>query len=303
VAKASTTIEVDGERIEVTNPRKLLFPDEQISKGELVSYYRDVAPFMAPHLAGRPLTLHCFPSGIAARGYFQKAAQEHFPAYVERLPVPGHGRGLVYPVADNPAALVFLASQNSLAFHTCHVRRDELERPDLLVLDLDPSDDDFGKVRHGARLLRDLLPALGLVPFLKTTGSRGLHVVAPIVPELDCDGVSEFARKVAQYLVATDPARFTTDINKKRRGDRVFVDYLRNGQAQTAVVPYSTRALPRAPVAAPITWDELDDPELDARRWHLRNVRERLYDVGDPWRDIHAHARSLAEASEALANL
>ncbi|MCY1010553.1 hypothetical protein OV079_34315 [Nannocystis pusilla] len=150
-------------------------------------------------------------------------------------------------MADNAPALVFLASQNCLVFHTCHVHRDSLDRPDMVIIDLDPSDDDFAKVRHGARLLRDLFPALGLVPFVKTTGSRGLHVVAPIHRELDCDGVSEFARKVAQYLVATDPARFTMDINKKKRGDRVFVDYLRNGQAQTTVAPYSARALPAPP--------------------------------------------------------
>lgn len=303
MAKGITTVEVDGESIEVTHPNKLLYPDEQIGKGDLVTYYRDVAPFMVPHLTGRPLTLHCFPSGIAARGYFQKAAQEHFPAYVHRLPLASHSGETVYAVVDNAPALVFLASQNCLVFHTCHVHRDSLDRPDMVIIDLDPSDDDFAKVRHGARLLRDLFPALGLVPFVKTTGSRGLHVVAPIHRELDCDGVSEFARKVAQYLVATDPARFTMDINKKKRGDRVFVDYLRNGQAQTTVAPYSARALPCAPVAVPIGWDELDDPELDARRWHVRNVRERLWDTGDLWRDIHSHARSLADASEALANL
>jgi bifunctional non-homologous end joining protein LigD len=303
VAKASTTLQVGEHDIEVTSPNKLLFPDEQITKGELVAYYRDVAPFMVPHLTGRPLTLHCFPSGIAARGYFQKAAQDHFPAFVARVGVPSHSGETVYPVVDDAASLVFLAAQNCLAFHPCAVRRDSLDRPDLVILDLDPSDDDFAKIRHGARLLRDLLPALGLVPFVKTTGSRGLHVVAPIRPELDCDGVAEFARKVAQYLVTCDPARFTTEISKKKRGDRVFVDYLRNGQAQTAVAPYSTRALPRAPVAVPITWDELDDPGLDPRRWHPRSVLDRLRDVGDPWRDIHAHARSLAEASEALADL
>lgn len=303
MAKASTTLRVGEHDIEVTSPNKLLFPDEKITKADLVAHYRDVAPFMLPHLRGRPLTMHCFPSGIAARGYFQKAAQDHFPAFIGRLALPTHSGETVYPVCDNPESLVFLAAQNCLAFHTCSVRRGSLDRPDFLILDLDPSDDDFGKVRHGARLLRDLLPALGLVPFVKTTGSRGLHIVCPIRPELDCDGVAEFARKIAHYLVATDPARFTTQINKKARGDRVFVDYLRNGQAQTAVVPYSTRAIPRAPVAVPITWDELDDPELDPRRWHLRNIGERLRDVGDPWRDIDRHARSLVEASEALADL
>lgn len=303
VAKASATLQIGDRTIELTSPNKLLFPEEQISKADLVHYYRDVARFMVPHLQDRPLTLHCFPSGIAGRGYFQKAVQDHYPEWIERVTVATTGGETTYALGNDAAALTFLAGQNSVAFHTCSVRKDRLDRPDLVILDLDPSDDDFGKVRHGARLLRDLLPALGLVPFLKTTGSRGLHVVAPIVPELSCDDVSEFARKVAQYLVATDPARFTVDINKKKRGDRVFVDYLRNGQAQTIVAPYSARALPRAPVSVPIGWDELDDPELDARRWHLRNVRERLAEVGDVWRDIDRHARSLADASEVLARL
>ena len=303
MAKASTTLQIGAVTLEVTSPNKLLFPDDKITKGDVVEYYRDVAPHMVPHIAGRPITLHCFPSGIASRGYFQKSVQEHFPEWIARVTVKTLGGETTYALVDDAATLVFLASQNSLTFHPCNVLADSLDRPDLLILDLDPSDDDFSKVRHGARLLRDLLPGLGLVPFVKTTGSRGLHVVSPIHPELTCDEVSEFARKVALYLVQTDPVRFTTDINKKKRGDRVFVDYLRNGTAQTAVAPYSLRALPRAPVAVPITWDELDDPELDARRWHLRSVRERLADFGDPWKDIHEHARSLADASERLAAL
>lgn len=303
MAKASTTLQIGAVTLEVTSPNKLLFPDEKITKGDVVEYYRDVAPHMVPHLAGRPITLHCFPAGISSRGYFQKSVQDHFPEWISRVTVKTLGGETTYALVDDAVTLVFLAAQNSLAFHPCNVLADSLDRPDLLILDLDPSDDDFSKVRHGARLLRDLLPALGLVPFVKTTGSRGLHVVAPIHPELTCDEVSEFARKVALYLVQTDPVRFTTDINKKKRGDRVFVDYLRNGTAQTAVAPYSLRALPCAPVAVPITWDELDDPELDARRWHLRNVRERLAELGDPWRGIHEHPRSRAEASERLASL
>lgn len=303
MAKASTTLQIGDITLELTSPNKLLFPDEKITKGDLVEHYLAVAPHMVPHLAGRPITLHCFPAGITGRGYFQKSVQDHFPPWIERVTVKTLGGETTYALVGDAATLAFLAAQNSLAFHPCNVRNDLLEKPDLLILDLDPSDDDFAKVRHGARLLRDLLPALGLVPFVKTTGSRGLHVVAPIHRELSCDDVSEFARKVALYLVSCDPARFTTDINKKKRGDRVFVDYLRNGTAQTAVAPYSLRALPRAPVATPITWDELDDPELDARRWHLRNIRERLADRGDPWRDIFKHARSLADASERLAQL
>lgn len=303
MGKSVTTITVGAESLEITSPNKFIYPDDKIDKETVVLYYRDVAPFMLPHLRDRPMSLHCFPAGVASRGYFQKNVQDHFPAYIPRLPVTTLGGETVYPLVNDALTLTYLAGQNCLVFHPCGVRRQHIDKPDLLILDLDPSDDDFGKVRHGARLLRDLLPALGLVPFLKTTGSRGLHVVAPIHPELSCDDVSEFARKVALYLCSTDPMRFTVDINKKKRGDRVFVDYLRNGQAQTVVAPYSVRALPRAPVATPITWDELDDPGLDAKRYHLRNVLERLREVGDPWQDIHRHARSLADAVETLAQL
>lgn len=303
MGKTVATITVGTESIEITSPTKLIYPDEKIDKETVVRYYRDVAPFMLPHVRERPMSVHCFPSGLAGRGYFQKNVQDHFPAYIPRLPIATTSGETVYPVVGDARALTFLAGQNCLVFHPCGVQRGHLDQPDILILDLDPSDDDFSKIRHGARLLRDLLPALGLVPFLKTTGSRGLHVVAPIHPELSCDEVSEFARKVALYLCTTDPMRFTVDVNKKKRGDRVFVDYLRNGQAQTVVAPYSLRAAPRAPVATPLTWDELDDPGLDARRYHLRNVLERLREVGDPWQDIQRHARSLPDAVDALAHL
>lgn len=301
MAKRTTTITVGGVQISLSSGEKLLFPDDDITKADLVEYYRSVADVMVPHLRGRPLTLHRFPGGIDGQKFYQKQASEHFPTWIRRVMMRSADGGEThYVVADDAATIVYLANQNCIVFHPCPVRAPELHRPDLLILDLDPSDDDFEKVREGAQRLRGILTQLGLVPFLKTTGSRGLHVVAPLIPEEDEAAVSGFVRQVAELLVREAPDRFTTEISKAARGDRVFVDYLRNGKAQTAAAPYSVRALPGAPVAMPIRWAELEDPALDARRYRLRDVPAVLEERGDVWRDIHADARSLAAARAKL---
>ena len=301
MAKRTTTITVGAVQIALSSGDKLLFPDDDITKADLVEYYRSVAGVMVPHLVGRPLTLHRFPSGIGGQRFYQKQASEHFPAWMHRVTLrSADGGDTNYVTGDDAATIVYLANQNCIVFHPCAVRAPELHRPDLLILDLDPSDDDFEKVREGAQRLRGILTQLGLVPFLKTTGSRGLHVVAPIVPDEDEAGVSQFVRAVAELLVREAPDRFTMEIGKAARGRRVFVDYLRNGKAQTAAAPYTVRALPGAPVAMPIRWAELEDPALDARRYRLRDVPAVLEERGDVWRDIHREARPLAAARAKL---
>jgi bifunctional non-homologous end joining protein LigD len=300
MGRAKTTIQVGEHSIELSSQDKLMFPDDGITKGEMVEYYREVAALMVPHLADRPLTVHRFPGGIAQKGFLQKESGEHYPAWIERADLPKEDGETHYPLGNSAAALVWFANQNCVAFHPVAVRRPRLDRPDLLFFDLDPSDEDFEKVRAGARMLREILGFLELVPYVKTTGSRGLHIVAPILPEYTTDEVREFARGVAELLVRRDPGRFTVDISKKKREDRVFVDWLRNGHAQTAAAPYSLRALPGAPVATPIAWAELEDPRLNARTYGLRSLLERLWRVGDPWLRIRQDERSLAPAMRLL---
>jgi bifunctional non-homologous end joining protein LigD len=292
-----------GITLSVSSAEKVLFPDAKITKGALIDYYAEVASAMLPHLRDRPLTLHRFPAGIERPGFFQKRIDEDAPPWVERVAMPTRGgEAMTYALANNGATLLYLANKNSIAFHTCAVRRGALERPDLLVFDLDPSDDDFEKIRLGAKHLGAMLAAVGLEPYVKTSGSRGLHVVAPIVPEEDDDGVRGFARAIAERLCRRDPSRFTLETVKKRRGDRVFLD-LRNASAQTVVAPYSARALPGAPVAAPITWKELEEPELHGRRFSIREIPARLRAIGDPWRELAAGAKSLRSARARLATL
>ncbi|MGC4118769.1 MAG: non-homologous end-joining DNA ligase [Myxococcales bacterium] len=297
---ANEQITIGDVTLELTSQRKVMFPEDGITKGDMISYYLEVASAMLPHLAGRPLTVERFHSGIGEHGFVQKRAADYYPEWIPRVTVPRQEGGeTTYPLVEDAAALVYLANQNSVVFHVVSVRSEHLTRPDLLVVDLDPEDGDFEKARRGARLLGDMLSATGLVPFVKTTGSRGLHVVAPIFPD-EPEAVMVFARKLADRLCRIDPGAFTTETVKQQRGARVYVDCMRNGRMQTIVAPYSLRAIAGAPVSTPLTWAELEDPALNARRFTLRNVRERLQTVGDPWGAIREEARSLAAAWELL---
>ncbi len=296
MAAATTTIEVGDRSITLTSAKKLMFPDEGINKGELVEYYRQVAPTMVPHTRDRPLTLQVYPSGITGHKFYRKQIDEHFPEWFARATMVSKDEGeTTYVLANEPATLVYLANHNCITMHVCSAKQPRLDRPDLLILDLDPSDNDFEKVREGALALRPMLTDLGLVPYVKTSGSRGLHVVAPIVASDDHDAVRHVSRTVAERLCALAPDRFTIEVSKKKRGDRVFVDYFRNGVAQTVAAPYTVRGLPGGPVATPLRWDELEDPALHARTYHLRNVLARLQKIGDPWEHIYRDARKLED--------
>jgi bifunctional non-homologous end joining protein LigD len=202
-------------------------------------------------------------------------------------------------VCENAATLVYLANLACITPHVWQSRVPRVERPDRMILDLDPSADDFSVVRAAARLLRAILEALRLPSYLVTTGSRGVHVVVPIEPTHDFDTVRGVSQRIAAELVRRDPKRLTTEMRKEDRGDRLFVDTLRNSYGATAVAPYAVRARPGAPVAAPLTWDELDDPALNARRFTLRTMPARLSAAGDLWNEMEARAVSLDPASAA----
>ncbi|MGH9246669.1 MAG: non-homologous end-joining DNA ligase [Acidimicrobiales bacterium] len=285
--------------VDVTSPDKLYFPDDGITKGEVVAYYELIAGIMLPHVAGRPVSMQRFPSGIGRPGFFHKDAPEHFPDWIERVRVPKEDGTVDHAVIRKAADLVYLAGYGTITPHVWLATVDDLDRPDRMIFDLDPSVDDFDTIKDGARMLRDLLNDLGLVPYLMTTGSRGLHIVVPVRRTEHFDNVRDFARSVAERLVSHNPDRFTTEVRKAKRGDRVFVDYLRNAYAQTAVPPYAVRPRPRAPIAVPVTWDSLDDPELISSRYTIRDA-EAILARDDPWAGIARRARSLSEPADRL---
>jgi bifunctional non-homologous end joining protein LigD len=298
--------------VETTHPDRVLFPEDPgvrggpgkaVTKRDAVDYYRRVAPVMVRHLRGRPLMLERYPEGINGPGFYQKEASAHFPAWIHRVEVPKEGGTVTHVVCDDEEALVYLANQGCLTFHAWLSRADRIYHPDQLIFDLDPPPGAFDTVRAAARHLREILDRLELVPFVKTTGSRGLHVVVPLDRSATFDETRAFARDVAALLVAGDPGRLTTEVRKAKRGGRVFVDVLRNGYAQTAVAPYSLRARPGAPVATPLDWDELGQRRLDPARYTVRNLFRRLGRKPDPWLDMAHQARPLEPARRRLGPL
>lgn len=287
--------------VETTSEDKVFFPDAGITKGELIDYYERVAGVMLPHLRDRPLTMHRFPDGIGEEGFYHKDAPEHFPEWIERAPLEKKDGGVVdYVVCGNAATLVFLANQGCVTPHVWTSRRDEPRRPDRIVIDLDPSGDDFDGVRAAAGWTADLLEELGLRVFLQVTGSRGIHVVAPIRRDTGFDEARGFARAVALRLAARHPDALTIEQRKRERGGRIYLDTGRIAYGQTMVAPYSVRARPGAPVATPIDREELSRSDLDPRAWTIRNLFRRLDGREDPWSGIGRAARSLAGPREAL---
>jgi bifunctional non-homologous end joining protein LigD len=201
---------------------------------------------------------------------------------------------VTHVLGEDPATLVYLAGQNVVTMHTWLSRADEPRRPDRLILDFDPSGGGFADVRAAARDAGDRLRDAGLVPYAMVTGSRGIHVVCPLRRGPGFGEVHRFARALAEEMVADNPRRLTLEWRKTDRGQKIYVDVNRNNYAQHAVAPYSVRARPRAPVAAPLVWDELSNSRLKADRWTLKTIGARVEEVGDPWKGMARRARRLA---------
>ncbi|MEO6775751.1 MAG: non-homologous end-joining DNA ligase [Kofleriaceae bacterium] len=280
----------------VTHPERVVFPDAGITKGEVVAYYQDVADLMVPELRGRALTMERFTKGIDQGGFFQKHAQKHYPEWIPRVELGGK-TSVQYPICNSQAALVYFANQGGVAFHIWTSHASTPMRPSELVFDLDPPDASaFELVRQVARVLRDLCDELGLPPFVKTTGSKGLHVVVPVDGTAGFDQVHELVGGVGRLLVARYPELVTLEFYKKDRAGRLYFDTGRNLAGATYVAPYSLRGRPGAPLSAPLTWNELDDPALRADGIRLRDFAERRAACGDPWFGWRARPGSVAQA-------
>jgi bifunctional non-homologous end joining protein LigD len=284
--------------VTISHPDKVLFPDDGITKADLAEYYAGVADAMVPHTRDRPLNLWRWNTGIAGQRVVQQEIPKGAPDWVPRVEVPRRkGGNVVHAMANDADTLRWLANQNCITPHVWQSRADKLDRPDRIVFDLDPSEgDQFEAIRAGALALGDRLRELGLEPFAMTTGSRGIHVVAPLRRTRTADDVRAAAGSIAEDFAAEHADTLTTAWRKEKRDGRILVDTARNTYAQTVVAPYAVRALPGAPVATPLAWEELSDPELHPRRWTLRDVSARVAEHGDPWSDIRRDARNLPAA-------
>ncbi|MGP4021413.1 non-homologous end-joining DNA ligase [Saccharopolyspora sp. 5N708] len=277
-------LEVGGRQIELSNPDKVFYPEDGYRKRDVVDYFRSVAAVMIPHTRGKPLTLRRFPDGIESGGFFQKEASDHFPDWVRVATVPQRGSpGVVHhAVVDDAATLVYLANLACLEFHLGLSTVDDLERPVLAVLDLDPPDEvELAELRALVVRMCERFRDAGLAPHVQATGGRGFHIAAPLRAERGFDEVRAAVRELAEQAVRDEPERLTVEQRKAKRGNRIFLDTNRNAYGQTMIAPYSLRARPGAPAATPLDLDELT--RVTPRSYGLANMARRLAQKDDPW--------------------
>ncbi len=299
---------VGRKTIDLPNAEKVLFRRDGITKRDLARYYRGVAGQMLPLLRDRPVSMTRFPDGIAAPGIVQRCAPAHFPDWITRAQIRTEDGPLEQVICDKPATLIYLAGQGYIELHAFLSRLGRIREPDQLIFDLDPPDDHrFDDVRVCALRLRDLLSdELGLPAFVKTTGGNGLHVHVPLAENEQFDAGREFARQVTGLLAARNPDLVTTEQRKRRRGPRIYADSTRNAYAQLAIAPYSVRARPGAPVATPLSWDEVEDKSLSPDQFTLRTLPDRIREsrpAASPWAGIARRRTGLARARAALRRL
>jgi len=281
---ASPEIYVAGVRL--SNPDKVLYPEQGITKGDLAAYYQAVGPAMLPHVANRPITLVRCPTGRQKKCFYQRHAGSGVPAELGQVDISGFEDSGAYLYIRDLAGLVALVQMGVLEVHPWGARVDKPERADRVIFDLDPGEGlGFADVIAGAQDVRQALTALGLASFVKTTGGKGLHVVVPIERRQEWPVVKGFAKSVAEQLASAAPQRYLTKISKAARKGKIFIDYLRNDPTSTAVAPYSTRSRPGAPVSTPLTWEELS-PGLDPAAFNVETVPARVATLGDPWAKI-----------------
>ncbi|NUR56694.1 MAG: ATP-dependent DNA ligase [Acidobacteria bacterium] len=284
--------------ITISHPEKVLFPDDGITKGELAAYYEMVAPIMVPHVRARPVTMDRYPAGIGRKGFFQKDVSAGFPDWLERVEVPKKGGTVHHPIVTDTRSLLWLANQNSITPHVWTSRAPDLDHPDVCVFDLDPSREDDRDLRSVTLALRDFLEELGLPSWVKTSGSKGFHVVVPIDGKTGMSEVERFAHAVGTLFVQRDPRRLTQEFHKKDRGGRILVDTGRNGYSATFAAVYAVRAKAGAPVSAPCTWDEIERGTAAPRTFTLKNMAARVAEVGDLWAEMRRRRRSIGRIIE-----
>ncbi len=287
--------------MQISNPDKVLFPEDGITKADLAAYYEHVAAAMLPWLRDRPVAMVRYPDGLRGEGIMQKNVPRYFPGWIRSVDVPKQGGTVRHVVCDRADTLVYLAGQACIEIHAFLSRVGRLQEPDQLIFDLDPPEGaPFADVVSVATRLHSLLEdELGLTPFVKTTGGHGLHVHVPLSPADDFDAARDFALRVARTLADRNPDLATTEQRRANRGGRVYLDVMRNAYAQLAVAPYSVRARPGAPVATPLDWAELDDPALRPGMFTIRAVPDR----GDPWAPMRRRRFGLSRARRAVARM
>jgi bifunctional non-homologous end joining protein LigD len=285
---------MSSEDVKLSHPDKVLFPADGLTKADLAGHYARVAEAMLPHVRDRPMNLWRWNNGIDGERVVQQSLPKGAPDWVARVEVPRRkGGDIFHGLINDGRTLRWLAQQNCITPHVWNSRADKLDKPDRIVFDLDPTVEDFTVVREAALTVAEVLRELGVEPFAMVSGSRGIHVYAPLKRTRTADEIRAAAQTIAERVVERRPETLTTAWRKEKREGKILVDVARNTYGQTVVAPYAVRALPGAPVATPVGWDEVADPSLHPQGFKLRDMGERLRDAGDPWAQMESGAATL----------
>lgn len=284
----------------ITHPEKIMFPDDGITKGDLAAYYETMAAVMLPHISGRPITMERYPAGIGKKGFWQKDVSKGFPDWLQRVAVPKKGGVVHHPVITDERSLLWVTNQNTITQHVWVSRLPELYYPDICVFDLDPSTDDVAATRAATLGLRNLLDELGLPSWVKTSGSKGFHIVVPLDGKSKMGDVARFADAVGRVFVSHAPEHLTQEFSKVDRKGRIYVDTGRNNYSATFAAAYTVRAKRGAPVSAPCTWEEIEKGKVEPTSFSVKNMAARIKKTGDLWADMLKKRRSLTKPLEKL---
>ena len=271
-------VEVEGKTLRLSHLEKVLFPDDGITKAEILLYYQSVAPFLIPHLKGRPITLKAFPNGIKERPYYRRRLASTTPQWVSRVEFDdGFG-----PVVEDAADLLWVVNQDSVEIHSWLSRRENLGFPDLIVFDLDPGPRlPFHRLCEAAIILKEALDSLGVESFPKTSGANGLHILVGITPEYEFEEVHTWVIAVDRVLTERRPDLFSMDYTRSRRTEKVLLDHNQVGFGRTTASIYSVRPLSGAPVSTPLSWEEVEEGEITPDLFTIKTLPDRLASVGD----------------------
>lgn len=286
-------IMVNGHEVKLTNLDKLLWP-EGLTKAHLVRYYWEIAPYLLPHIYNRPLVLKRYPHGVGGGQFYQKECPDYAPAWLKRYPIEHTEKVVNYVVCNDVQTLVWLANQGCIEMHSWLARIENVECPDLAVMDLDPAEGvSFVDVLKIALLVKEALAQFNLKSFPKTSGATGLHIFVPIKPEYTWSRVAKAMQYIADLIVQINPARATVERKVIKREGRVYLDYLQNGRGKTMAFQYSLRPLPGAPVSTPLTWGEIESLKIHPGAYSIHNIFSRLKEIGDIYSDLLSLRQSL----------
>src|SRR5262245_22632777 len=287
-SRKSQVTQVGKRKIELSNLNKVLYPDDDIVKAQLIEYYFRIAPTILAHVKGRPLSLVRYPDGIGGESFFQKNRPDWAPDWIEHVTLGEEKKD--YVIATEEASLVWLANLACIELHQMHSRAPHFDKPDYIVYDFDPPETfNFQEVTKLAMEFKEHLESFGYHPFVKTTWRKGLHVLTPIEPKWEFQEAFDAAKAVAQSFVDSHPSSLTLQIKKEHRKGKVLLDIYRNRRSQTIVSAYSVRGLPGATVSTPLHWEDLDSIE-SPKALNLQSVPQRVLQNGDPWEALSAYA-------------